>query len=167
MPTASDVIKALAHQHTVGSGFSRLDFVAYLDERVLELVGGGPQGLHRFRERLSSLNPQPLPPVDAGRALLLTAARGIIIVGGRDESAHHAFLEDIEDWCGTGWPRRWPLPGPVPEPDPRKEWRRETKQSTLLGGALAAAELASRYPAGELNDLFTKASEQLTEAAFG
>lgn len=165
MTSASDAIKAMAYAHP--SSFDRLEFLASFDDRVWEVVGGGPLGLRRFHERLSPLNPQPLPPVDSGRALLLLAARGIIIVGGRDESAHHAFLEDIDDWCGTGWPRRWPFPGPIPEPDPRGDWRKEIKQSTLLGGALAAAELASRYPAGELNDLFTKASEQLTEAALG
>ena len=167
MPTASDVIKALAHAHNAQSGFDRLDFLASFDDRVWEVVGGGPLGLRRHYERLSPLNPQPLPPVDTGRVLLLTVARGIIIVGGRDESAQHAFLEDIEDWCGTGWPRRWPFPSPNPEPGPREGLRKDLRQQTLLGGALAAAELAARYPTGELQDLFGKASEQLTEAAFG
>ena len=164
MATASDAIKAIARAHPSGD---RLEFLAWFDDRVWEVVGGGPLGLRRYRGDVSSLNPQPLPPVDSGRALLFLVARGIIIVGGRDEGAHHAFLEDIDDWCGTGWPRRWPFPGPIPEPDPRRDRREDVKQSTLLGGALAAAELASRYPAGELNDLFTKASEQLTEAALG
>ncbi|KGN37521.1 hypothetical protein N803_14270 [Knoellia subterranea KCTC 19937] len=129
-----------------------------------ELVGGGPQGL-RHRHDHVALNPQPLPPVETGRLLLQVMAHGIIVVGGRDEHAQAAFFEDIDDWCGTGWPKRWPRP-PQPWPwqvvDPRQ---RGVTPSTLLGGAMAAAELAASYPEGELQDLFAKAADQLTEAA--
>lgn len=162
MATASDLIRAIAHGRASLSGSDRLELLALFDDRIWELVGGGPQGLSaRFAH--VALNPQPLPPVDAGRLLLTVMARGIIVVGGRDESAHRAFLEDIDDWCGTGWPRRWPKPQPGPFPDPRQE----LDPSVLLGGALAAAELAARYPAGELQDLFGRAAEQLTEVALG
>ena len=161
MATASDLVRALARGRVTLSSSDRLEFLATIDDRVWELVGGGPQGFLVGRAGRVSLNPQPLPPVDAGRLLLGVMARGIIIVGGRDPGAHQAFLEDIEDWCGTGWPRRWPRPKPGPVPDPRQE----LDPSVLLGGALAAAEIAASYPAGEMQDLFGKAADQLTEAA--
>lgn len=162
MATASDLIRALARGRVTLSGSGRLDVLAALDERVVELVGGGPQGLLVGRVGWAALNPQPLPPAEAGRLLLSVMARGIIIVSGRDADAHQAFLDDIEDWCGTGWPRRWPRPRPGPFPDPRQE---QFDPSVLLGGALAAAELAASYPAGEMQDLFEKTAEQLTESA--
>ncbi|MCD9154760.1 hypothetical protein [Aeromicrobium duanguangcaii] len=161
MATASDLIRALARGRVTLSGSERLDFLATIDDRVLEVVGGGPQGLLDARLGRVSLNPQPLPPADAGRLLLDAMARGIIIVSGRGEGAQQAFMEDIEDWCGTGWPRRWPRPKPGPLPDPRQE----LDPSVLLGGALAAAEWAAAYPEGEMQDLFEKAADQLTEAA--
>lgn len=160
MPSASDFIRAVATARVASPHSDRLEHIARLDDRVWELVGGGPHGLRRRIDPVA-LNPQPLPPIDAGRLLLQVMARGIIIVGGRDAGAHEVFLADIEDWCGTGWPRRWPQPAPGPSPDPRQR----LDPSALLGGALAAAELAASYPEGELQDLFAKAADQLTEAA--
>lgn len=163
MATASDLIRALARGRVSLSDSDRLEFIATLDDRVWELVGGGPQGLRTGRLSRVALNPQPLPPAESGRLLLDVMARGIIVIGSRDEGARQAFLDDIDDWCGTGWPRRWPKPRRGPFPDPRQE----LDPSVLLGGALEAAELAASYPAGELQDLFAKAAEQLTEAALG
>lgn len=163
MATASDLIRALARGRVSLSGSERLEFIAALDDRVWELVGGGPQGLRVARFDRVALNPQPLPPAEVGRLLFGVMARGIIVIGGRDEGARQAFLEDIDDWCGTGWPRRWPKPRRGPFPDPRVEF--ELNPSELLGGALAAAELAAGYPEGELQDFFGKVAEQLTEAA--
>lgn len=154
MASAHDLARALTR--------GRLEFLAHLDDRIWEVVGGGPQG---WRHRLESvaLNPQPLPPEppELGQQLLLAMARGIIIQGGRDESAVHAFWEDLEDWCGTGWPRRWPRPWP--DPDPRADHGRDV----LLGAALGAAGLAARYPEGELRDLFDGAGQRLMDAALG
>lgn len=162
MATASDFIRAIATARIASPHDARLELLAHLDDRLYELVGGGPQGLRLTRATMAPLNPQPLPPVDAGRLLLQVMARGIIIVGGRDDGAREAFLADIEDWCGTGWPKHWPRPPqPGPDPDPRGH----VTPSTLLGGALAAAELAASYPEGDLQDLFAKAADQLTEAA--
>lgn len=161
MPTAADLVRAIARGHLSSPRKNRVAFVASLDDRIWELVDGGPQGLLERRLSHVALNPQPLPPREAGGLLLSVLARGIIVVGGRDGAAIDAFLEDIEDWCGTGWPRRWPRPGPGPTPDPREN----VDTSALLGGALAAAELAASYPAGELQELFERAAEQLTEAA--
>ena len=161
MPTATDLVRAIATARIASPHHDRLEFLAHLDDRVWELVGGGPQGLRR-RHDLAALNPQPLPPVDAGRLLLQVMARGIIVVGGRDGDARESFMADIEDWCGTGWPKHWPHP---PQPDPSPDPRAHVVPSTLLGGALAAAELAASYPEGEMQDLFAKAADQLTEAA--
>jgi len=84
------------------------------------------------------LNPQPLPPHEAavGAALvgrLLNSA--IIVVGGREESPGRAFLAEIDEWCGTGWPRRWPRPKP-------RGWDNE---AMFTGAALYAAHLAAHY----------------------
>lgn len=161
MSVSTDVVMTLARARR-GSP-DRLEVLAHLDDRIWELVGGGPQGLRR-RGDLVSLNPQPLPPVDAGRLLLQAMARGIIIIAGRDDAAREAFFADLDDWCGTGWPKHWPRPPqPGPYPDPREDLSREA----LLGGALAAAEIAVAYPEGEMQDLFAKAADQLTAAAFG
>lgn len=161
MATASDLVRAIARGRLSSPGNDRLEFLASFDDRIWELVGGGPQGYRERRLSWAGLNPQPLPPHEAGRLLLSVMARGIIVVGGRDAGARDAFFEDIEDWCGTGWPRRWPRPRPGPFPDPRESF----DLPALLGGGLAAAELAASYPEGELQDLFTKVAEQLTEAA--
>lgn len=161
MPTAADLVRAIARGHLSSPGSSRVTFLGTLDDRIWELVDGGPQGLRDRRFSHVTLNPQPLPPREAGHLLLSVMARSIIVVGGRDGAAIDAFLEDIEDWCGTGWPRRWPRPGPGPAPDPREN----ADLSALLGGALAAAELAASYPGGELQELFEGAAEQLTDAA--
>jgi len=161
MPSASELIRAVAHARVASPHGDRLELLARFDDRIWELVGGGPQGL-RQRFDLVALNPQPLPPIEAGRLLLQVMARGIIIVGGRDADAREAFLADVDDWCGTGWPRHWPRP---PQPGPHPDPREHLTPSELLGGALAAAELAASYPEGELQDLFAEAADQLTDAA--
>jgi len=169
MATASDLITAIAHGR-VALGRNRLEFLASVDDRVGEVVVGRPQGvrLHQHGD-YASLNPQPLPPHGAGRMLMSLMERGIIIVSGRDPSAQEAFLQDVEDWCGTPWPRRWPWigPGPVPEPHPEAGRHDDFGRAARVGGALAAAEIAARYPEGELKDVFEKAAQRLTEAALG
>ena len=97
----------------------------------------GVRGRLRGVEEVA-LNPQPLPPHEAavGAALvgrLLSSA--IIVVGGREESPGRAFLAEIDDWCGTGWPRKWPRPKP-------KGWDDE---AMFTGAALYAAHLAAHY----------------------
>lgn len=78
-----------------------------------------------------------------------------------EESFGSTLLRDVDDWCGTGWPRRWPKGWPVggPVPDPR-----ETSQ-LLLGGLLAAAEIAAHYDDPEIVSAFDKAIEMLGDAA--
>ena len=106
-----------------------------------------------------SLNPQPLPPREAvvGSQLLQNVLAGAIIIeGGRDGTAR-ALLADIEDWCGTGWPRRWPQP-PPPDPwDPRQ---------VFVGAAVAAAGLAMQYGHdAEMQEALGAAAERLLEQA--
>ncbi|MFC7490439.1 MULTISPECIES: hypothetical protein [unclassified Knoellia] len=162
MPTAHDAVRVIARAR-ISSSSDRLEYLAHFDDRIWELAGGGPRGL---RDRISpvALNPQPLPPVDAGRLLLQVMARGIIVIGGRDGDAREAFMADIEDWCGTGWPRRWPQPSP---PARDAHLREQAIPETLLGGALAAAELSASYREGEMQDFFAKVADQLTDAALG
>lgn len=157
MASATDLVRALAHG-------GRLELLAQLNPRIWEVVGGGPLGHTHVASGVSrvasELNPQPLPPVAAGQELSWALARSIIIIAGRDlGEAQRAYLEEIEDWCGTGWPKRWPFPWP----DPREDLRTEL----VLGGAVGTATLASHYPAGEMRDVFDKASAMLTEAALG
>jgi hypothetical protein len=101
------------------------------------------------------LNPQPLPPREAavGAALLGGLLHGaIIVVGGRDHDPGRAFLSDIDDWCGTGWPRKWPRPKP-------KGW---DKDLMFTGAALYAAHLASHYDHNpEMQDALGAAADQL------
>ena len=104
---------------------SFLRFLALRNPYIWEVVGGGPLG--RFGQ--VALNPQPLPPGEIGAALVSVLAERA--AGGGSFSK---FVEDIDNWCGTGWPHHIPQPkggGPVPSP-----WQ------VFLGGAVAAIELA-------------------------
>jgi hypothetical protein len=162
MATAQDLVRALAHG-------GRLEMLAHLDPRIWEVVGGGPLGhthvsttsLTSTAQRVAAeLNPQPLPPVAAGQQMLWGLARSIIVQGGRElGEAQQIFMTEIDDWCGTGWPRRWPFPWP--DPDPRDDLR----TALLLGGAIGATGLAAHYPQGELRDLFEKSAGMLLDAA--
>ncbi len=124
------------------------------------IIPHGPvQGrlVHRLGAE-AALNPQPLPPVEAQigavqlENLLVSA---IIIVGGRGGTS--AFMEDIDDWCGTGWPRKWPRPKSATDWD---------ESVVFAGAALAAAGLADQYDhAPEMQEALGKAAEQLAERA--
>lgn len=101
------------------------------------------------------LNPQPLPPREAavGAALVGGLLHGAIIIqGGRDDDPGRAFLEEIDDWCGTGWPRKWPRPKP-------KGWDQELM---FTGAALYAAHLAGQYDHNPpMQEALGSAAEQL------
>jgi hypothetical protein len=73
------------------------------------------------------------------------------------------LLEEIDDWCGTGWPKWWPKPWPQPGPPP-DPWRRS---EVFLGGMLAAADLAARYDDPEAVAVLDKAADMLADAAVG
>jgi hypothetical protein len=123
----------------------------------------GPVGAHLGSRRgdAVSLNPQPLPPVEAvvgARLVENVLVSAIIIVGGRDTGEAAGRLRaEIDDWCGTGWPHKWP------RPKPPKGW---DESQVFAGAALAAAALAAQYDhAPELQDALGAAAEQLAEAA--
>ncbi len=113
-----------------------------------------------------SLNPQPLPPKeqfvvasanlahDIGRIAVekdLTGGGGAALVS-----------EIVDDWCGTGWPRRWPFPFPFPGPDPRDGLDLAAGQ---LAGAVVLAGLGRRMPDADLGAAFTEGADRLAEAA--
>ena len=102
-----------------------------------------------------ALNPQPLPPHESvvGAQLVENLLVGAIIVVGGREGGGKAFLDDIDDWCGTGWPRRWP------KPKPRGEW---DDGLVFAGAAVAAATLAEQYEHNpELQEVLGQAAERL------
>jgi hypothetical protein len=102
-----------------------LRFLALRNPYIWEVVGGGPLG--RFEQ--VALNPQPLPPKEIGATLVSVLAERAAVGG-----SFSRFEEDVDDWCGTGWPHHIPRPrdgGPDPVP-----WQ------VFLGAAVAAIELA-------------------------
>jgi hypothetical protein len=123
----------------------------------------GPVSARLFSRRgdAVSLNPQPLPPIEAvvGAQLLENVlVSAIIIVSGRDTGEAAGLLRaEIDDWCGTGWPHKWP------KPKPPKGW---DDSQVFAGAALAAANLAAQYDhSPQLQDALGAAAEQLAEAA--
>lgn len=91
----------------------------------------------RHRDEVS-LNPQPLPPHEAAVGAVLVGSllrSAIIVVSGREETPGRRFLAEIDDWCGTGWPRKWPRPRTT-------SWDADLM---FTGAALHAAHLAAHY----------------------
>ncbi|HEY3545413.1 MAG TPA: hypothetical protein VGK17_04900 [Propionicimonas sp.] len=156
MASTSQILRALM------SG-DRLALIIALNPKAADVIPRGP-----LRSEFAivspaaevALNPQPLPPagVVVG-ARLMNKIAGAALAGGRGFGGQ--FADDLEDWCGTGWPRRWPKKGPVggPQPDP---W--EVSQ-TYLGGMLVAAEISAHYDDPEVVAAFDKAIEMLGDAA--
>lgn len=84
------------------------------------------------------LNPQPLPPLENWAVMAATAiVKDIQQTADKMpllpeefqlravEGIQAKLAQLVDDWCGTGWPRRWPIPipfplPPEPEPDPRE-----------------------------------------------
>ena len=152
MASTSQILRALM------SG-DRLALIIALNPKAADVIPRGP--LRSEFATIShgaevALNPQPLPPagVVVGARLMnkITAAA---LAGGRGFGGQ--FADDLEDWCGTGWPKKGPVLGPQPEP-----W--EISQ-TFLGGMLAAAEISAHYDDPEIVAAFDKAIEMLGDAA--
>lgn len=130
-----------------------------------------PQGPERFAVRdaawfarfrhaeLAGLNPQPVPPseLEIGAGLFQEVLRSAIAGAGTDgpDAVGKFLLMDIEDWCGTYWPRKWPKPRP----------KLDLKE-VLLGASLAAAELGVGYD-GPLAETLDQVSGMLADAAIG
>lgn len=116
---------------------------------------------------LVALNPQPLPPrerflvasAELAHALgRLVVEKDLMVGGGAD-----TLRELVDDWCGTGWPRRWPFPWPGPGPGPRPD--EADLAGGRLAGALVMASLAGRMPDSELGTAFGEAAARLEEVA--
>lgn len=140
----------------------RLALVIALNPKAADVIPRGPlrSEFVAVNVDIVALNPQPLPPsgVVVGARLMnkITAAA---LAGGRGFGGQ--FIEDLDDWCGTGWPRRWPKKWPVlgPRPEP---W---DVSQVLLGGLLAAAEISAHYDDPDVVGAFDKAIDMLGEAA--
>lgn len=105
-----------------------LRFLAARNAYIWEVIGGGPLGPNGGLEKVA-LNPQPLPPAEIGAALVSVLAERAAVAG-----SYARFVEDVDDWCGTGWPHHIP----VPKPHGPSPWE------LFLGAAVATAELAHR-----------------------
>lgn len=138
--------------------------------RIVDVIKGGPAasgalrgvgfgGLKDPRQlvELVAVNPQPLPPheLGIGAALLVEIVRGSIAAAGERgaEGTAKSIAYELDDWCGTGWPGKWPKPRPKLDP-----------RLVFLGGALASADLASRY-GGVIADVLSAGVDQLADAA--
>ena len=155
MASTAQILRALM------SG-SRLDLVIALNPKAADVIPRGP--LHsvivtRYAADEVALNPQPLPPAEMVVGVRLMHKMAEAAIGGGGFSGQ--FLEDLDDWCGTGWPRRWPKPRPVSEP---AHWQNE---QVFLGALLAAAEISAHYDDPDVVGVFDKAIEMLGEAAVG
>ena len=166
MANATELIRALAHG-------DRLAFIAHINSKAWEVVGGGPLGLKAGAYAglglnpavIAGLNPQPLPPVDGPRTSYTAVGYGQLVTMavaaiGQGEGGQRTFLSDVDDWCGTGWPRRWPWPPP-------KGAGRDDIVSLQLGAGVAAAVVAAGYEDGQMREMFESASTMLLDAAIG
>lgn len=113
-----------------------------------------------------ALNPQPLPP----RWMLAASDLAGYIAGAvleselRGEGEPGWVAEVVDDWCGTGWPRRLPIPlpgprGEGPQPEP---WDVAAAQVTA---AVAFASLAARLAPSGAQETFARLAESLAEAS--
>lgn len=156
MASTAQIIRALM------SG-DRLALIIALNPKAADVIPRGP-----LRSEFAvvspgaevALNPQPLPPagtVVGARLMHKLTAAALAGESGFDGQ----FAQDIDDWCGTGWPRRWPKKWPVTEPDP-SPWDVAQMQ---LGGLLAAAEISAHYDDPHVVAAFDKAIDMLGDAA--
>jgi hypothetical protein len=113
-----------------------------------------------------ALNPQPLPPrwMLAASDLSAYVADAVIAAELRGDDRPGWVAEVVDDWCGTGWPRRLPIPlpgprGEGPQPEP---WDVAAAQ---MAGAVAFASLAARLGPGGAQEMFARFAENLAEAA--
>ena len=96
--------------------------LAYIARHHPEIYDGPHFGGPVTRGELVSLNPQPLPPLEVGRA----AAAYVLTAAWTAQSLGTSLTVDADwegDWCGTYPSRpRIPWPWPVPEPEPHPDW---------------------------------------------
>lgn len=106
-----------------------------------------------------ALNPQPLPPVEiaAGEMAyeVVRVAAYADLVGADGVKAIYSV---VDDWCGTGWPRRFPIPLPGPQ-------GAEEIATGQLVGAMILAGTAESLEGGLLKDALLDGAERLAAAA--
>lgn len=114
---------------------------------------------------LVSLNPQPLPPAERFLVASADLAHDIGRLAVETDLTHGGgtdlVRQLVDDWCGTGWPRRWPFP--FPGPDPRGD--AFDLAGGRLVGAVVLASLGQRMADSELGAAFTEGAERLAEVA--
>ena len=129
------------------------------------IVPHGPSVGRIARGDKVAFNPQPDPPgafVIGAAELGREIARIAVATEATGESAESFVSEIIDDWCGTGWPRRFPFPFPFPpDPDPEPDWR----VAGQLAGAVALASVAARITEGKLGAVLNDGAERLAETA--
>ena len=113
---------------------------------------------------LVGLNPQPLPPIAGSVLTAVAVAQEVVKAGSIAESigggGARLISDEIDDWCGTGWPRHWPFPPPDPRPGP--EWKTADLQ---FAAALVIADSAGRMADGEPRDALAAGAEKLMNVA--
>lgn len=146
----------------------RLNFLISLNPKIADVIPRGPQ--HAWsRADLVSLNPQPLPPGPPEMAIgyrqtqLLAQA-----AAGRGEEGGRWLLSEIDDWCGTGWPKWWPKPPrPWPWPWPDSDPGSWDEESMFLGAAVASAQLAGQFQDPSMQEMLGAATDRLLDRAMG
>jgi hypothetical protein len=123
----------------------------------------------RVRADLVSLNPQPLPPVDAFAVSAAMMAHDLVRIAVeaevRGESSAGFVTELVDDWCGTPWPRKWPWPWPGPR---GKEGPHPDPWEVNIGRVIGATVLASaggRLGETKLSGALISGAEKLANAA--
>lgn len=137
--------------------------------------GGDPDGIN------GNVNPKgPAGPVMMRYSKLITrqfitavlANEQVVAVrdgefGGR--SAFGTIAEFVDDWCGTGWPRKFPplpkpwwwdlvIPVPVPEPGPGEPYPID-----LITVGIEFYDAAQGLAGTELQQVFLDSAERLIE----
>jgi len=116
------------------------------------------------QDRLSELNPQPLPPFPPHELGAVLAAEFVHTAWQAERFGLDPALalRDLEDWCPT--PPRWPkLPPwllPIPEPQPRPNWHLDFHLGFASRLALASEQMSS----AALRDIADKAIERSIQA---
>lgn len=116
----------------------------------------------------AGINPQPEPPriafLRGSAEVAHQVTRMAVSSGVRGEPVASWLGELIDDWCGTGWPRKFPFPTP-PDPDPEPDWRGIDRAAGLAVAAVVLASTAVRLEDGEVAAALSDGAERLAAAA--
>lgn len=95
------------------------------------------------------------------QAAVMTYAH--ISAGGADGGGV-LFADDVDDWCGTGWPRRFPKPRGLDEL--LESMGRDAHDVSRMAAAVEFASLAARCEDTATADQLNKAAGALADASF-